>query len=105
MICSYNKYITEIYQEERSIKSVNMGGFAMVSQKITVKGLKTLVDAQISDVSGPRRIPKGSVVYIKEEYLMAHPWAKSTFSCDAFEGNFLIVPQEYVELIVSPETT
>lgn len=90
-----NRLITEVYKKEGLKSSVN-NGFAMVSQKVSVKGLKILTDAVLSDGS---KIAVGSVAYIREETLHTHPSLKSVFESDAIGQPFMIVDLSLVDFI------
>lgn len=94
-----NRLIVETYKKE-ALKAVEKNGFASISQKLTLKGLKVLVEAKLSDNT---LVQKGSVAYIKEESLHAQPWAQKTLECNAIEVPFLIVDLIHVEFIVPPE--
>lgn len=96
---SINKYIVETYKEDRALKATVNNGFAMVQQKVSVKGLKLLADAAISLGGTAYEVPAGSVVFIKESSLQAAPWAKQALSADGIEGDFMIVDPSQVEFI------
>jgi hypothetical protein len=67
-----------------------------VDQKVTLKGLRILMDALLSDGT---LIKQGAVAYIKEEYLHTHPAAQKAYECDAANGPFLIVDMANVEFV------
>lgn len=96
-----NRFIVETYQKE-GLRAEVKNGFAMISQKMRVKGLKLLVETHVRDGRGETLmvLPKGSLIYIREEYLHGQPWAKQVFESDAVEAPFLIVDQNYVEFVV-----
>lgn len=114
-----NRFVVEAYLSDRQIKSTNHGGFAMIQQKVTLKGLRLLIDAKVdglgshtiktafvhsvpaseSEEVAPRIVPKGSIAYIREEYLHTQPWAKQLLECEGIEGKFMIVDIQYVEFI------
>ncbi len=93
------RFIVESYKEDRALKATVQNGFAMVQQKISLKGLKLLADVQLSD--GQWIAYKGDTVYIKEGALQSQPWAKHAFTSDAIEGEFMIVEQTYIEFVDS----
>jgi hypothetical protein len=95
-----NRLIVEMYKKE-ALKSVEKNGFAFVSQKLTLKGLKILVDTVLSDGTF---VQKGSTAFIKEETLHTQAWAQKGFECAGLDGQFLIVDLTYVEFI-SPITS
>ena len=95
---SFNKIIVEAYQKE-GLRSVVANGFAMIQQKVAVKGLKVLMDAKLSDGTFIR---KGSTAYIKEETLHTAPWAQKILESDTL-GAFLPVDMTYVEFVSPPE--
>lgn len=94
-----NRIVVEVYKKEGLKSSVN-NGFAMISQKVQVKGLKVLMDASIVDKFGGFTIPKGSTVYIREEHLHSSPWAQKILESDAVEGQFMIVDLNFIEFIL-----
>lgn len=96
-----NRLLVESYKEDRGLKATVNSGFAMVSQKVNVKGMKVLMDAELTvgnQLWG--RVRKGDIVYIREEYLHSQPWAKKSFTSEAVEGDFMIVDLQYVEFVV-----
>jgi hypothetical protein len=116
---SFNqRFIVEAYQSDRVIKTTGGGGFAMIAQKVSLKGLKLLVSVPLLNaaletyvqldgvgMTAPIMIPAGSIVYIKEELLHTQEWAKKNFECEGIEGKFMIVEHQFVEMIESPEAT
>lgn len=102
-----NRFIVEAYQSDRVIKTTGGSGFAMIAQKVSLKGLKLLVDAYFIDspmtsqygCPVPQHIKAGSIIYIKEELLHTQEWAKKNFECDGIEGKFMIVERTFVEMI------
>lgn len=100
---SLNRYIVETYKEDRALKATVQNGFAMVSQKICLKGLKLLANAVVAVGDTHFEYPIGSTVYIKESSLQSQPWAKVSFSSESIEGNFMIVDPIHVEFVVSNE--
>lgn len=93
-----NRLIVEVYKKE-ALRTTEKNGFAFVAQKLSLKGLKVLVDVKLSDNTF---IPKGSVAYIKEEALHTQSWAQKAMECDGIEGQFLIVDLNNVEFIKPP---
>lgn len=94
-----NRLIVEAYKKE-ALRATEKNGFAMVSQKITLKGLKVLVDAKLNDDT---LVPVGSIVYIKEEVLHTQAWAQKPLECEAIGEPFLIVDLNFVEFISPPK--
>lgn len=106
-----NRFIVEPYFSDRTLKATQGSGFAMVSQKVNLKGLKLLVDVRLFDSSflerhvdgigstTPFNIPAGSTVYIREELLYTQPWAKQILECKDVDGKFIIIDKQYVEMI------
>jgi len=93
------RFIVESYKEDRALKATVQNGFAMVSQKVSLKGLKLLADVQ--NAQGQWIAMKGDIAYIREASLQSQPWAKSTFTSDAIDGEFIIVEQSYIEFVDS----
>lgn len=91
------RFILESYKEDRALKATVQNGFAMVSQKVSLKGLKLLADVQ--NAQGQYIAYKGDIAYIREASLQSQPWAKSTFTSDAIEGEFMIVEQQHIEFV------
>jgi hypothetical protein len=71
----------------------------MIQQKVSLKGLKLLVDFEGMIGTGYYQFPKGSVAYVKEELLFTQQWAKQILESDAVEGKFIIVDAQYVEMV------
>lgn len=91
------RFILESYKEDRALKSTVQNGFAMVQQKVSVKGLKVLADVQ--NASGQFIAYKGDIAYVREHSLQSQPWAKATFTSDAIEGEFMIVESAHIEFV------
>jgi hypothetical protein len=94
-----NKLIVEMYKKE-ALKAVEKNGFASISQKLTLKGLKVLIEAKLTDNT---LVLKDSVAYVKEELLYTSAWAQKALECEAIGEPFLIVDMVHVEFIVPPE--
>src|ERR1700687_4433841 len=96
-----NRLIVEPYKKE-ALRANVTSGFAFVDQKLSLKGLKVLVDAKLSDGTF---IPKGFVAYVKEETLHTQQWAQKSMECDSIDGKFLILDITYVEFVAPGETS
>ncbi len=96
-----NRLVLEPYLKGGLTTTENKG-FAMVSQKVAVKGLRVLMDAELNvgNKQTYRPVHKGDMVYIKEELLHTSPWAAKVLECDAIEGKFIIVDLAHVEFVV-----
>ena len=94
-----NRFIVETYKEDRALKATINNGFAMVSQKVQVKGLKLLANAYVGNGRDVREFTAGSTVYIREEYLQNQPWAKKAFTSNAIPGEFMIVDVNFIEFV------
>lgn len=102
-----NRFILAPYGGDRTLRANVSSGFAHVQQKTAVVGLKVLVPASIAALGQVRidglsmnaSIPRGSIAYIREEYLYTQPWAKNVLTSDAIEGSFIIVDATYVEFV------
>lgn len=107
LISYNNRFIVEPYAGDRTIKTTAGSGFAMIQQKVSLKGLKLLADVVLIDKPAfntseglkSQIVPKGSIIYIKEELLFTQQWAKQILECEAIEGKFIIVDGQYVEMI------
>lgn len=93
-----NRLVVEAYKKEGLKSSVN-NGFAMIAQKVVVKGLQVLMDAKLPDGTF---VPKGSTAYIREETLHTQQWAQKALEADTLPVPFLIVDMSYVEFIAPP---
>jgi hypothetical protein len=93
-----NRLIVEKYTKSQ-LRTKEQNGFALIEQKLNLKGLKVLANAYLSNNV---LVPKGSIAYIKEEVLHTAPWAQKPLESSAIEGQFLIIDMTYVELIVPP---
>lgn len=93
-----NRLVLETYKKE-GLKSAVTNGFAMIAQKVSVKGLIVLMDAKLSDGTF---VPKGSTAYVREENLHTQQWAQKVLEADAVSSPFLLVDVGYVEFIVPP---
>jgi hypothetical protein len=103
-----NRFIVEAYFTDRSLKAKETNGFAMIQQKVSLKGLRLLVPARLDKPlsstanGGPLSetiIPAGSIVYIREELLHTQPWAQKIFESEAVEGKFMIVDMTNIEFV------
>jgi hypothetical protein len=90
-----NKLIVEMYKKE-ALRASEKNGFAFVSQKLTLKGLKVLMNAKLSDGTFIRR---GSIAYVKEEILHTAAWAQKPMECSAVAEPFLIIDVGYVDFV------
>lgn len=91
-----NRLIVEAYKNEGGLKTTISHGIAMVSQKVTVKGLRVLVETKLADGT---IVQEGSIAYIKEELLHTSAWAKKLLECADVDGQFMIVELKDVEMI------
>jgi hypothetical protein len=91
--------MVETYTGERALRSNNQSGFAMIEQKTTLKGMRTLTDTMVTLGQSSRLVPKGSTVFIREELFFQPGWSQKPFHADGVEGNFLIVDANFVEFI------
>lgn len=93
-----NRLIVEAYKKEGLKSSIN-NGFAMIAQKVSLKGLKVLMDAKLADGTF---VPKGSTAYVKEETLHTQQWAQKALEVDTIPVPFLIIDLSYVEFVAPP---
>lgn len=93
-----NRLVLEAYKKE-GLKSSVQNGFAMIQQKVAVKGLTVLMDAKLGDGS---IVPKGSLAFVREELLHTQAWANKTLECPTIPGAFIIVDLVNVEFITPP---
>ena len=95
-----NRLVLETYKKEALKSTGTNTGFAMISQKVTVKGLKVLMDAKLSDGTF---VAKGSTAYIREEELHTKQWAQKPLECATIPGQFIIVDISQIEFISPPQ--
>lgn len=93
------RFILESYKEDRGLKATVTNGFAMVQQKVSIKGLKLLAD--VRGVDGQYVAYAGDTAYIRESSLQSQPWAKATFTSDGIDGEFIIADITHIEYIGS----
>lgn len=94
-----NRLVLESYKGGRELKTNNSSGFAKVSQKIELSGLRILVDAKLSIGNTVVQVQRGSIAYIKQEYLHNHPWAKNILESDSIGEPFVIAELNMIEFI------
>jgi len=92
------RFILETYKEDRALKATVSNGFAMVQQKVSLKGLTVLADV-FSPVNGQPLARRGDKAFIREASLQSQPWAKASFTADGIEGEFMIVEMTYIEFV------
>jgi len=95
---SFNKLILQAYQHTE-IRADGNKGWIQAGQKNSLKGLKVLVDAKLSDGI---TVLKDSTAYIKEDSLHTSVWAKDKRKCDTLPGEFILVTMNEVEYIDPP---
>lgn len=93
-----NRLVVEAYQKE-ALKTTVTNAFAMVQQKVALKGLTVLMDAHLIDGTV---VPAGSKAYIREEILHTHPSVKNILECDTLGQKFLVIDMSLVEFIAPP---
>jgi hypothetical protein len=99
-----NKFFLEPYKSDGVIRATNSSGFALISQKVSLKGLKVLVDVVLAETNGSAAIiPAGSIAYVREELLHTQPWAKQIMESEDVDGRFIIVDKQHVEMIDEAE--
>lgn len=94
-----NRLIVEKYTKGE-LRHKETNGFAVIDQKVKLKGLLVLVDAYLAN---DIHVPKGSVAYIKEESLHTQAWAQKAYESDGVPAPFLIVDLTNIEFIDPPE--
>ena len=98
MKTSYNdQIITEVYKQGQGLKTEIRGGFAFVSQKTQLAGLRVLVDAKLNDGSF---ICKGSTIFVAEDELSTMAWAKTPKTAETLDTKeFIVVPLRNVVFV------
>lgn len=95
---SINKFIVEPYLTDGALTAKESNGFALIQQKVGVKGLRLLVDAKIGVGQEVVTFSRGGLVYIKEEFLHTQPFAKKILEHEDI-GKFIIVDLQYAEFV------
>lgn len=90
MISVNNKLVLESYKGDKKIKAEVSSGFAKISQKSSLIGLKLLAPAVIFMGGEKMEFKKGQIAYFEEETLFAGNWSKKLLDCDAFEEKFIL---------------
>ena len=93
-----NRLIVEAYQKQ-GLQTTISQGFAFIEQKVSLKGLKVLIDAKLADGT---IVLAGSTAYIKEEVLHTAPWAQKSYQCDTFLVPFMPIDATHVDFITPP---
>jgi|SRR5580700_10028420 hypothetical protein len=94
-----NKLIVEAYKHTE-IRAEGNKGWVQASQKNNLKGLKVLIQANLSDGTV---VPAGSTAWIKEELLHSAPFAKNKLKSETLPGEFILVTMSEVEYLDPPE--
>lgn len=96
-----NRILLEPYKADGALKTTERNGFAMITQKMTVVGLRVMMEARIKTSEHLGVVVNvGDTAYIREELLHTQPWAKKVLECSVVEGQFIIVDLSLVEFIV-----
>jgi len=95
-----NRLVLEQYIKG-ALKPKMSGGIATPDQRDGLKGLRVLVGTTLSD---GRKIPRGSIAYIREEVLYTHGWASKPLTCETLPVKFMIVELPYIEFIDTDTT-
>lgn len=93
-----NRLIVEKYVKGE-LRHKERNGFALIDQKLNLKGLKVLVDAYLTS---NMVIKRGSIAYIREEVLHTAAWAQKALESDTISVPFLIADLSQVEYVVPP---
>lgn len=93
-----NRLVLEPYKKE-GLKSSISSGFAMIEQKVSLKGLRVLIDTKLADGTF---IPRESVAYLREETLHTSQWANKILQVEGIQGEFIIADMTHVEFIAPP---
>lgn len=96
-----NRIVVEPYAKTELKTTVNKG-FAQISQKKNVVGLKVLVDCEVVVQGGSYgwSVKAGDTAYFKENELHTHPLIKDTLVSDGVKGDFLILEAHLIQFIV-----
>lgn len=94
-----NVLVVESYKGDRVKKSTVSNGFAFMEQKVSVKPVKLLVNAKITIGNEVIELPRGTLIHLKEEFLLADPIAQKLYKSPGIEEDFLLVPFHHVQLI------
>ena len=95
-----NTLAVKPYQQGQGLQGEVKNGFAFVKQKTELVGLELIADARVVESGNALMVPKGSTIYINEEYLTTQSWAKQSKKCPALGDQlFILVELKYVSLI------
>jgi hypothetical protein len=94
-----NRFILEPYKTDGTVKATTGSGFALISQKVSLKPLKLVLDFEGWINGHEIFIPKGSLAYVREELLHTQEWAKKIMEGEGIEGKFIIVDSSFVESV------
>jgi hypothetical protein len=92
MNTSYNgKFLLEPYLSERVLKTTSGSGFAMIQQKVALKPLKLVIGHNGYVGQQLLAFPKGTIAWVREEFLYNDPKAKLIMEAEGIEGKFIIL--------------
>lgn len=93
-----NRVLVEPYKKTE-LKAEIRSGMAMVSQKVTLKGLKLMADANLNIQGCYEHLTAGDVVYFKEDQLHMHPSVKDVLTADCIAGPFIVLDAGLIQLV------
>lgn len=95
-----NRIVVEPYAKTELKTTVNKG-FAQISQKKNVVGLKVLVDCEVVVQGGSYgwAVKAGDVAFFKEEELHTHPSVKMILNSEGIKGDFIILDAHLVQFV------
>ena len=99
MMSINNKLVLEPYKHKGKIKANTSGGFATIAQKSNLVGLKALEYGEFKIGSKIYPVPKGSMVYFKEDTLHTQEWSTQTYTCNELKESFIIAEANQVVMI------
>jgi hypothetical protein len=86
-----NHLILSPYKKTKEIKQTEVAtGFVMAQAKVSIEPLELLADAIVLNSVETLVIPKGSLIYFKEETLMTQQWSRKVYNSEVFSEGFIL---------------
>ena len=91
-----NRVLVEPYKKTE-LKAEVRNGMAMISQKVNLKGLKLMADADLTVQGCFVCLKAGDILYFREDQLHMAPGIKDVLSADVIDGPFIILDASLVQ--------
>lgn len=96
---SLNKFIVEPVDGDRTLRTNNTSGFAMIEQRTALKSFKTVMDAHISIGQFFQYVPKDSLVFVREERMFEPGWQSKIYKADEMDEGVMIIDPSFMEFV------